>query len=62
MEHVEQTRFGDLYAVIEHTSFRKPRFYSTPELSQQGPHAGENDKTRYPEAAPSKIKIKGPDL
>jgi mannose-6-phosphate isomerase-like protein (cupin superfamily) len=29
---------------------------------KQGPYAGENDKTRFPEAAPSEIRIKGPGL
>src|SRR5262249_35236476 len=29
---------------------------------KQGPYAGENDKTRFPEAAPSEIRIQGPGL
>jgi hypothetical protein len=29
---------------------------------KQGPYGGENDKTRFPEAAPSEIRIKGPGL
>jgi len=28
---------------------------------KQGPYSGENDKTRFPEAAPSEIRIKGPN-
>ena len=29
---------------------------------KQGPYAGENDKTRFPEAAPSEKRIKGPGV
>ena len=28
---------------------------------KQGPYSGENDKTRFTEAAPSEIRIKGPN-
>ncbi|MBW7963555.1 hypothetical protein [Bradyrhizobium sp. BR 10261] len=57
MKHVEQIRFGDLHAMIERASFRKPCFHSPPERPQQSAHAGENDRTRFPKPRRPRSKV-----